>query len=677
MLKRLISFFNDFLPIMVSLLLILFVIASSMSGIFDTDIWLHLKTGKLILSGFKVPTADPYSFTTSGKPWINHEWLFQVVAYLTYRSGGVDGLVFLQTLLIALAFFVLFLIGFRDNKHLFTTTVISILAIYATHSRFNLRPDVLSLIFFGIFLHQLTFARGGPILYLLALWQLVWVNCHGYFFLGPLLILLFISAELIRRYLPHLPGDWSKTGACDDATLQRLTRVFFLVFLVCFLNPQFIVGALYPIRILVDVLSGKASHAFQHVQELTNALPFKGNTFGGDKQLYILISAALFSLIVRWRTLNIVHILLYVLFVPFGLLALRNVGFLSFTMYFILVSRLDALEATAKKKIKIGISSKAIDILAKIFVAMVFIWYLGKAGYSQIFSRYYDFDTYQMKSMLQDTIGYRYPKKCVDFIMKNRLPGNLFNDFNSGAYLIYHAYPQYKVFIDGRTELYPKDFFTTYFSIILEGKKKTFAEQVEKFNINTVMLNNSTAHIPPSIFKMLYTHPQWQLVFFDEAGVVFLKKTASNSQLLKTLSIDLKKWQAPRVDLARMSLGRVAPDPYIERARLLDLVNLDAPLASEAQEALRISPSSGEAQFYLAKTLYNQNKILEAFEHFRLAYSYGFRKYGIAMYLAKCYWKLSNKERTLEFFKKALKDKASQDSVAELLNLMGKEAVRK
>ena len=40
-----------------------------------------------------------------------------------------------------------------------------------------------------------------------------------------------------------------------------------------------------------------------------------------------------------------------------------------------------------------------------------------------------------------------------DFLVANKVKGNFFNDFNSGAYLVGRCSPNIKVFIDGRTEV--------------------------------------------------------------------------------------------------------------------------------------------------------------------------------------------------------------------------------
>ncbi len=657
--KRLFTRLNNLLPSLLTVILVFFVIIQASSGIFDTDIWLHLKTGKLIVRNLQVPHVDPYSFTTSGIRWINHSWAFQVFVYLTYRFFNLNGLILLQTLLVALSFLVLFFIGFRDKRYAISASILSVLVIFATRSRFNLRPDMLSLFFFGIFLHQLKFAKESNRIYFLAILQLIWVNCHGYFFLGPLLIFLYLIAELLRRNITNLPGEWSRTGKLNDATFRRLVILFLLVLSVSFVNPQGVRGAMYPFGILKDIISGHANYAFKHVEELRSAVSFKTSTFAGNVEFNILILLAIGALVFNWQSLEISYILLFAFFLPFGLSALRNIGFLNFVTFTIIISRLEAIDEKLNKKIKLSVLAGK-GLVLKYVVVVALIFFLAKIGYASLFRRYYDFDNYEMKSMLVDTVKFRYPGKGVDFLIRNKLPKNIFNDFNSGAYLIFHAYPQYKVFIDGRTELYSNDFFEVYFKI-MNGDKKVFDSLVEKFNIKTVFLNNATSSVPKEVFKMVYEHPLWQLVFFDESGVIFLKKIPENSGLLESLSIDLKTWIAPSLDLLRITLGQVAPEPNLARARLLDSVGLDDPLASEVKEALKIWSSSGLANFYLAKTLYKQGKYTEALQYLRLAFTYGLKNAETKLYLAKTYFKLGDKEKALKFIKTALKENPNLD----------------
>src|SRR5690242_18278834 len=56
----------------------------------DPDLWGHVRFGADILQHWLRP-RDPYSFT-SDIPWVNHEWLAEVVLYLAYALGGGGGL---------------------------------------------------------------------------------------------------------------------------------------------------------------------------------------------------------------------------------------------------------------------------------------------------------------------------------------------------------------------------------------------------------------------------------------------------------------------------------------------------------------------------------------------------------------------------------------------------------
>lgn len=55
-----------------------------------------------------------------------------------------------------------------------------------------------------------------------------------------------------------------------------------------------------------------------------------------------------------------------------------------------------------------------------------------------------------------------YPVVVVQFMRHNNPAGPLFNSYNIGGYLHYHLWPDYPVFVDGRTDLYNDAFLRTY-----------------------------------------------------------------------------------------------------------------------------------------------------------------------------------------------------------------------
>ena len=202
-------------------------------AIFDLDIWLHLKAGEYILQNKIIPTFDIFSFTLNSKPWVDHEWLFQALCSLVYNKWSAEGLIMLQTYVILMSFFVLFLIGRRQISSYLEVGVFLFVAAYACLSRFNIRPEIFSLFFFSLYLYLLRFYIAQKVIWLLILVQILWVNILGYFFLGPLTTFLFLASEFLRRKCAFLPRLWREELVLSDAGYGRLQK-FFLLSLLAF-----------------------------------------------------------------------------------------------------------------------------------------------------------------------------------------------------------------------------------------------------------------------------------------------------------------------------------------------------------------------------------------------------------------------------------------------------------
>jgi hypothetical protein len=69
----------------------------------DPDLWGHVRFGMDILNQRELPVQDPYSFT-SDRPWVNPEWLAEVVMAGAIFGSGPIGLVALKLLLLGSAF---------------------------------------------------------------------------------------------------------------------------------------------------------------------------------------------------------------------------------------------------------------------------------------------------------------------------------------------------------------------------------------------------------------------------------------------------------------------------------------------------------------------------------------------------------------------------------------------
>src|SRR5712692_377323 len=78
-------------PVLLGGLLVAGTFVGARANLADPDTWWHITVGKQILSEWRWPTTDPYSFTVSGTHWMAYEWLGEVVMALAARSSGLRG----------------------------------------------------------------------------------------------------------------------------------------------------------------------------------------------------------------------------------------------------------------------------------------------------------------------------------------------------------------------------------------------------------------------------------------------------------------------------------------------------------------------------------------------------------------------------------------------------------
>src|SRR5713226_3406878 len=67
----------------------------------NSDLWMHLATGRLLANGQYVFRPDPFSYTTEGVYWANHAWLFDLGLFLCYHTLGGASVVVLKAIGVA------------------------------------------------------------------------------------------------------------------------------------------------------------------------------------------------------------------------------------------------------------------------------------------------------------------------------------------------------------------------------------------------------------------------------------------------------------------------------------------------------------------------------------------------------------------------------------------------
>ena len=199
----------------------------------DPDIFWHLVTGQWMVDHHQVVSQDLFTFTVTGKRWIDPEYITEIAAYLVYKAGGLT--------LVSVAFGAVSLTGFvliwrRVKLEMSSPLIAAILvgiAGLAGAAVWGPRPQMITFAFSCLELLWLDrYLRGrSRAIYWLPLVMVAWANLHGGFLFGfvPVGVAAFVEAV---HWVRRVDGD----------AHMRRTRNLVLVFVGCviaaILNPH-------------------------------------------------------------------------------------------------------------------------------------------------------------------------------------------------------------------------------------------------------------------------------------------------------------------------------------------------------------------------------------------------------------------------------------------------------
>ena len=121
------------------------------------------------------------------------------------------------------------------------------------------------------------------------------------------------------------------------------------------------------------------------------------------------------------------------------------------------------------------------------------------------------------------------PVAAVEFLKKEHINGKVFNDDEFGDYLIYAAAPQYKVFFDGRSDMYG-DFWGEQY-IAVARLYPNWEEVIEKNNFSWIFFGAKTP-----LSMLLLEKKNWRLIYADKVANIFVKDIPENRALMAKYS---------------------------------------------------------------------------------------------------------------------------------------------
>jgi tetratricopeptide (TPR) repeat protein len=203
----------------------------------NSDLWLHLASGRLLFQGLLPWGTDPFASTTAGVYWVNPTWLSDAALYGLHQLGGGRALVVAKAVLVTVLAGLLFCFRRRGTR-VGLLSLAAAGAVLALGPWLLLQPTLLSLV--GVVLTLLLLERPAlvegaqadrarALRWLLVPLFALWANLDGWFILGPVLVGLYALGEGLRRLLGGAGGK-GDLGALVLLTLAGLAA--------CLLTPS-------------------------------------------------------------------------------------------------------------------------------------------------------------------------------------------------------------------------------------------------------------------------------------------------------------------------------------------------------------------------------------------------------------------------------------------------------
>ena len=549
----------------------LLILALNATPITNNDIFLHLKTGSMILAHGTIPREDDYSALARGRPFIAHEWLAAVIFRVVDAVGGFDGLILFKAA-VAISVAALLYAAARTlaASALVALPALSLVMLLAA-PRFMERPHIFSCLLTAVFLLLLARRRTGsraPV-WSFVLLQCLWANLHGGFVLGPAIVLLAAGAEAAEGGL-HALTSWMEpkharrksrdrsAGAVDRAALPtgksarrlqrrkraadssippastrghsveasrrhfreagRLAMLAAALVAACVVNP-------YGVRLLAFPFELTGSAVF--MQTNYEWLPPFTSTFARTYTMryyvaWIIIGSvvllAAFALALKRRQL------------PAG----GAFPFLVFGFFLALSLRMNRNVADFGLATFPGVAAAATWLEPRLFdrpakrslLPWIALALFGLAGWFAV-------EGYPLSSWSRRPFGLglgpNAPIAAADYLEANGIHGNAFNSYDTGGYLVYRFYPAIRVAMDSRNDVYGEELYRQYGRALHD--QRSLAAMLERIDASFILLDWRTqgSELAPMVRRL----GDWRLVFFDDRQALYLRGSGDYAPLVE------------------------------------------------------------------------------------------------------------------------------------------------
>jgi hypothetical protein len=466
----------------------------------DSDIWLHLMTGRHTWETKALTVPDPFSYTSNGNSAaypgemktryfnLTHEWLAQMTMYAIHAAGGFPALVLLRAVMLVIFCGLVGLMVWWRTAGFYRALGAAIAAGAVAINFQQSRPFLITFVLLAVTMAVLERRRW--------MWALVpvfvvWANSHGGYFMGWVMLGAYCGEALIQRLRKRpVEGEkqlWMVTAAC---------------FLASALNPN----GFRVIEIMLLYRSSPIQSSNLEWQYPAFWLPPYG--YG------LVLIGALAALVISWRRTRPVDWILYFVFGAASMLAVRNTVLMGLVGAVLLGTYMPVFRGRIPRVAEFAAAAALLLAIA---------------------SAVRDGGAFQLRAA-----EWILPTRAADYLQANHVTAPMFNTYENGGYLVWRLWPAERDFIDprGLSEEAYADYNRILYYASSDGGKSA-DELLKKYGIEVLVLDGFdrfTGRVHTLAAALADpAQTEWKLMQADERSMLFMRHPPAGTQPLNNL----------------------------------------------------------------------------------------------------------------------------------------------
>jgi len=471
----------------------------------DSDACWHWQQGNWMLQHRAILRTEIFSHTRAGAPLVEMWWLSEIVSALAGNLFGWGGIVLIASVVCATIAWLLHRQLLAEGNELLLSTALTLLATAECATHWLARPHLATHLMVVVFAWKLRwFDRGRTtprqLVVLLPLLMALWVNLHGAFIIGFVLIGVYLTGAVV---------NWARASAEQQPALRQRATVLVALGIACsvasLLNPN-------SWRLPVQVIRYTSNPLMMGITQ--EFLPPNFHDLGTLPFVLVLVVTLLTLLIVRPR-LNVTDKLLLVTWLALSLRMARNGPVFALVVTPILAEHwnkylgaaapswiLRRYRSLSARLTSIDQMTGAHALPALAVVAMILILAKPRLFGGQPLLR-------------TEFSASQFPVAAIEFLRQSpdAVRGEMFNDYVWGGYFTL-AMPERKVFFHPIVLVYGEEVVRDFLRV--NNVQPEWEDVLDKYHVGWT--------IPPRehrLNRLLAQHPDWRLVYTDSVATIY------------------------------------------------------------------------------------------------------------------------------------------------------------